>query len=126
MLTLTSCWIGGRVCRLFISNEGGIVLSWKLGTTLRYGEIGTWHITCSRRNWVSFYSADTSIQYFYYFLTCLNIVFIFTSLGSHPCAVNNDSCSDLCLLKPHGGYRCACPTGIALKSDGKTCDYGEI
>ena len=49
-----------------------------------------------------------------------------TSLGnSHPCASNPEVCSDLCLLKPHGGYQCACPTGIALKADGKTCDYGE-
>lgn len=56
---------------------------------------------------------------------CLNIVLIFTSPGSHPCAVNNGLCSDLCLLKPHGSYQCACPTGIALKSDGKTCDYGK-
>ena len=43
---------------------------------------------------------------------------------SHPCAVKNGLCSDFCLLKPHERYQCACPTGIALKSDGKTCDYG--
>ncbi|XP_015752720.1 PREDICTED: low-density lipoprotein receptor-related protein 4-like [Acropora digitifera] len=44
--------------------------------------------------------------------------------GSHLCSKNNGGCSDLCLLKPQG-YQCACPTGITLKSDGKTCDYGE-
>ena len=49
----------------------------------------------------------------------------FTSSGSHPCATNRGLCSDLCLLKPHGGYQCACPTGIFLKPDGRTCDYGE-
>ena len=48
-----------------------------------------------------------------------------TSSGSHPCATNRALCSDLCLLKPYGGYQCACPTGIVLKSDGRTCDYGE-
>ena len=50
----------------------------------------------------------------------------FTSPGSHPCATNRGLCSDLCLLKPNEGYQCACPTGIALKPDGKTCDYGEF
>ena len=44
--------------------------------------------------------------------------------GSQLCSKNNGGCSDLCLLKP-GGYQCTCPTGITLKSDGKTCDYGE-
>ncbi|KAL9960422.1 hypothetical protein ACROYT_G033877 [Oculina patagonica] len=42
--------------------------------------------------------------------------------GPHSCSQNNGLCSDFCLLKP-GGYQCACPTGIALKPDGKTCDY---
>ncbi|XP_044183159.1 uncharacterized protein LOC114968057 isoform X2 [Acropora millepora] len=42
--------------------------------------------------------------------------------GFHNCSQNNGLCSDFCLLKP-GGYQCACPTGIALKSDGKTCDH---
>ncbi|XP_015762121.1 PREDICTED: low-density lipoprotein receptor-related protein 6-like [Acropora digitifera] len=46
-----------------------------------------------------------------------------TISGSHPCATNRGLCSDLCLLKPHGGYQCACPTGIFLKPDGRTCDY---
>ncbi|KAL9960408.1 hypothetical protein ACROYT_G033860 [Oculina patagonica] len=43
--------------------------------------------------------------------------------GPHNCSQNNGLCSDLCLLKP-GGYQCACPTGVTLKSDGKNCDYG--
>ncbi|XP_022803616.1 sushi, von Willebrand factor type A, EGF and pentraxin domain-containing protein 1-like isoform X2 [Stylophora pistillata] len=43
-------------------------------------------------------------------------------LGSHSCSQNNGMCSDLCLLKP-GGYQCACPTGVALKVDGKNCDH---
>ncbi|PFX23095.1 Low-density lipoprotein receptor-related protein 6, partial [Stylophora pistillata] len=43
--------------------------------------------------------------------------------GTHACVnQSNGLCSDFCLLKP-GGYQCACPTGIALKSDGKNCDY---
>ncbi|XP_015761127.1 PREDICTED: uncharacterized protein LOC107340287 [Acropora digitifera] len=46
-----------------------------------------------------------------------------TISGSHPCGTNRGLCSDFCLLKPNEGYQCACPTGIALKSDGKTCDY---
>ncbi|XP_044180350.1 low-density lipoprotein receptor-related protein 4-like isoform X2 [Acropora millepora] len=46
-----------------------------------------------------------------------------TISGPHPCAINRRLCSDLCLLKPYGGYQCACPTGIFLKPDGRTCDY---
>ncbi|CAH3164729.1 unnamed protein product [Pocillopora meandrina] len=41
--------------------------------------------------------------------------------GPHACAQNNGLCSDFCLLKP-GGYKCACPTGIVLKPDGRSCD----
>jgi len=55
-----------------------------------------------------------------YYLSC---IFLYTSSGPHNCSQNNGLCSDFCLLKP-GGYQCACPTGIALKSDGKNCDYG--
>lgn len=37
-----------------------------------------------------------------------------------PCNNENGGCSHLCLLKPEG-YSCACPTGIKLQDDGKTC-----
>ena len=68
-----------------------------------------------------------SVTFFIVVKMYLILCYIYSySPGSHPCAVNNGLCSDLCLLKPHGSYQCACPTGIALKSDGKTCDYGEI
>ena len=30
----------------------------------------------------------------------------------------------MCLLNP-GGYQCSCPTGIQLKPDKKSCNYGE-
>jgi len=36
------------------------------------------------------------------------------------CHVNNGGCSHLCLLRA-GGYSCACPTGIKLLEDKKTC-----
>ena len=36
-----------------------------------------------------------------------------------PCA--NSHCSSLCLLKPGGGYRCACPDNFHLANDGRTC-----
>uniref|UniRef100_A0A3Q3ETX7 Low density lipoprotein receptor-related protein 4 n=1 Tax=Labrus bergylta TaxID=56723 RepID=A0A3Q3ETX7_9LABR len=40
----------------------------------------------------------------------------------NPCAVNNGGCSHLCLLAPAPkASSCACPTGINLQSDGKTC-----
>uniref|UniRef100_A0A8C4QPU2 LDL receptor related protein 4 n=1 Tax=Eptatretus burgeri TaxID=7764 RepID=A0A8C4QPU2_EPTBU len=42
-----------------------------------------------------------------------------------PCAESNGGCSHLCLLAPDvPGYSCACPTGITLRSDGRTCDMG--
>lgn len=41
------------------------------------------------------------------------------------CHINNGGCSDLCLLKPKG-HSCACPIGIALMKDGRTCPKGPI
>jgi len=41
------------------------------------------------------------------------------------CARNNGGCSHLCLLR-FDGYACACPTGVALKEDNKTCEDGEF
>ncbi|XP_062895316.1 low-density lipoprotein receptor-related protein 1-like [Mobula hypostoma] len=40
---------------------------------------------------------------------------------NHPCRKDNGGCSNLCLLSPGGGYRCACPTNFYLAADGKTC-----
>ena len=39
------------------------------------------------------------------------------------CQINNGNCSHLCLLSslPPNHYSCACPTGIKLMEDGKTC-----
>lgn len=37
------------------------------------------------------------------------------------CSSRNGGCSHLCLPRP-SGFSCACPTGIQLKGDGKTCD----
>ncbi|KAI2662129.1 Low-density lipoprotein receptor-related protein 4 [Labeo rohita] len=43
-----------------------------------------------------------------------------------PCLVNNGGCSHLCLLAPAPkGSSCACPTGINLQADGKTCTHGD-
>ncbi|XP_078803799.1 low-density lipoprotein receptor-related protein 1 isoform X7 [Oryzias latipes] len=39
----------------------------------------------------------------------------------HPCQINNGGCSNLCLLSPGGGYKCACPTNFYLSADGKHC-----
>ncbi|CAH2224426.1 prolow-density lipo receptor-related 1 [Pelobates cultripes] len=40
---------------------------------------------------------------------------------NHPCKNNSGGCSNLCLLSPEGGYKCACPTNFYLGADGKTC-----
>ncbi|XP_076470996.1 low-density lipoprotein receptor-related protein 4-like isoform X2 [Babylonia areolata] len=37
------------------------------------------------------------------------------------CGNNNGGCSHLCLPNP-GGASCACPTGLRLQRDGRTCD----
>ncbi|XP_074041420.1 LDL receptor related protein 4 isoform X2 [Leptinotarsa decemlineata] len=43
----------------------------------------------------------------------------------HPCSNNNGGCTHLCLLKPKG-HACACPTGIKLEDDGKSCANGPV
>uniref|UniRef100_A0A8C7TCU9 EGF-like domain-containing protein n=1 Tax=Oncorhynchus mykiss TaxID=8022 RepID=A0A8C7TCU9_ONCMY len=42
-------------------------------------------------------------------------------VANHPCQTNNGGCSNLCLLSPGGGYKCACPTNFYLASDGRRC-----
>ncbi|EDO49133.1 predicted protein [Nematostella vectensis] len=39
------------------------------------------------------------------------------------CGLNNGGCSHLCLLSPQG-ISCACPTGVRLLLDNKTCENG--
>lgn len=47
---------------------------------------------------------------------------VFTiAVTEHPCQVDNGGCSNLCLLSPGGGYKCACPTNFYLAADGKQC-----
>ncbi|TRY82715.1 hypothetical protein DNTS_018776 [Danionella cerebrum] len=42
-----------------------------------------------------------------------------------PCLLRNGGCSHLCLLSPlEPFYRCACPTGVQLTSDNRTCRDG--
>ncbi|KAG8557381.1 hypothetical protein GDO81_016609 [Engystomops pustulosus] len=43
------------------------------------------------------------------------------ALGYNKCGDKNGGCSHLCLPNPVS-YSCACPTGILLKDDGRTCD----
>lgn len=49
----------------------------------------------------------------------------FSPVVPNPCAVDNGECSDLCLLSSGGKHSCACPTGIVLLSDNKTCEDGK-
>lgn len=39
------------------------------------------------------------------------------------CQINNGGCSHLC-LRTSNGYSCACPTGMMLHNDAKTCQDG--
>lgn len=43
------------------------------------------------------------------------------SSASNPCAVNKGGCSHFCVAKS-SGYECACPAGLPLKQDNKTCE----
>ena len=43
----------------------------------------------------------------------------------NPCAFNNGECSHLCLITSEGNRSCACPTGIVLSDDNKTCQDGK-
>ncbi|XP_074659834.1 low-density lipoprotein receptor-related protein 4-like [Tubulanus polymorphus] len=41
------------------------------------------------------------------------------------CQIDNGGCSHLCLLASQPrGHRCACPTGVRLKEDGRHCEIG--
>uniref|UniRef100_A0AAR2KHS0 EGF-like domain-containing protein n=1 Tax=Pygocentrus nattereri TaxID=42514 RepID=A0AAR2KHS0_PYGNA len=42
-------------------------------------------------------------------------------LGFNRCGRRNGGCSHLCLPRPNG-TSCACPTGVLLKSDGRSCE----
>ncbi|UYV76344.1 LRP4, partial [Cordylochernes scorpioides] len=46
-----------------------------------------------------------------------------TCSGQSPCEDKNGGCSHLCLVVPDG-RACACPTGILLEADGRTCAPG--
>lgn len=39
------------------------------------------------------------------------------------CSISNGDCSHMCLLNP-GGYTCACPIGVKLSGNSKTCRDG--
>lgn len=43
------------------------------------------------------------------------------AVTGHPCQKDNGGCSNLCLLSPGGGHKCACPTNFYLAADGKQC-----
>ena len=46
--------------------------------------------------------------------------------GINPCnSTTNGGCSHLCLLNKDG-QSCACPTGVRLLSDKKTCERGTV
>lgn len=43
---------------------------------------------------------------------------------SNFCSISNGDCSHMCLLSPQSGYKCACPIGVKLSQNGKTCKDG--
>ena len=50
---------------------------------------------------------------------------IYSFAGQNPCnSTTNGGCSHLCLLNVHG-HSCACPTGMRLLPDNKTCKQGQ-
>ena len=60
------------------------------------------------------------------FYLCLNELFFLSGRNVNMCDRNNGGCSHLCLMSPlKPFYACACPTGIKLKPDNKTCNEGK-
>lgn len=57
---------------------------------------------------------------FYLKSVCKDCFAFVACLGTNPCAEDNGGCSHLCLYRPQG-LRCACPIGLELISDMKTC-----
>ena len=65
------------------------------------------------------------------YLPCI-LALYYIIAGYNPCAINNGGCSHLCLLSPSNtvfgearpSSKCACPTGVRLLPDQKTCNYG--
>lgn len=51
----------------------------------------------------------------------LKAVSVFNYSGTNPCAHYNGGCSHLCLYTADQGVVCACPMGLELVSNGKTC-----
>lgn len=50
---------------------------------------------------------------------------IISGLNEVLCDINNGGCSHLCLMSPSKPYyKCACPTGVKLLDDKKTCADG--
>lgn len=43
---------------------------------------------------------------------------------SNHCSISNGDCSHMCLLHPQTGYKCACPIGVKLSENGRTCKDG--
>lgn len=50
-----------------------------------------------------------------------SILLSLPSSGFNKCGRRNGGCTHLCLPRPNG-TSCACPTGILLKGDGRSCD----
>lgn len=51
----------------------------------------------------------------------LKAVNVHEAYGTNLCQINNGDCSHLCLFKPNNTYVCACPMGLELTSNQKTC-----
>jgi len=54
------------------------------------------------------------------------VVVVVVVVVSSPCLVNNGGCSHLCLLSSSTqNFSCACPTGVTLSANNKTCHTGK-
>lgn len=90
---------------LFLSNPFSIADVWILWTFFWRTQYNSDNITLSYNNFLIFQ---------------FQILNIFSA--QNPCGLYNGGCSHLCLLSSEYGHSCACPTGINLLPNGKTCD----
>lgn len=55
-----------------------------------------------------------------------SLILLFSPVHTR-CEEDNGGCSHLCLLSPREPfYACACPTGVQLQDNGRTCKAGEM
>ena len=65
------------------------------------------------------------VRIFLFFFGCFLYLLSLFYLVSSACSINNGGCSHFCVPKT-SGQECKCPTGLAVKQNGKTCEESKF